>query len=175
MSGNAWSYWRHVAYGFLRLVGPETRVFCYTGLTFPVDPSPRIERLKKPMTTARKWSLGMARTLYQKRSSCLWFQLGGVETYLLLPDDQSDRSNLPRQGETRHRWSSSFGKQGLVKITQGTSRGAGPHGRTFENIFEVVVMVFIQATQRHRFLGSLELPLHDFVLRTVMRSNPRPL
>ena len=36
-----------------------------------------------------------------------------------------------------------FGKQGLVKITQGTGRGAGPHGRTFENIFEIVVMIFV--------------------------------
>jgi hypothetical protein len=39
-------------------VGPETRVFCHTGLTFPVDTSPRIERLKKPMTTARNGPQG---------------------------------------------------------------------------------------------------------------------
>jgi hypothetical protein len=43
-----------------------------------------------------------AQTLSQRRSSCLWFQIVGVETYLLLPDDQSDRGNLPGQGQACH-------------------------------------------------------------------------
>src|ERR1700720_4289045 len=34
--------------------------------------------------------------LAQRHSSCLWFQILGVETYPLLPDMQSDRRNLTR-------------------------------------------------------------------------------
>src|ERR1700747_1315387 len=64
---------------------------------------PEIERLKSPMVAAGKWSPGIKRTLSQRRSSCLLFQIVGVETYLLLPDDQGDRGNLPRQGQARHR------------------------------------------------------------------------
>jgi hypothetical protein len=33
----------------------------------------------------------------------LLFQMIGVESYLLLPNDQRDRRNLPRQGQARHR------------------------------------------------------------------------
>jgi hypothetical protein len=42
--------------------------------------------------------------------SCLLFQMIGVETYLLLPNDQSDRGNLPRQGQARHRGLPSLGQ-----------------------------------------------------------------
>src|SRR5215469_6321098 len=122
-------------------VAPETRVFCSTGLTFPVATSPRIERLKNPTATARKWSLGMEQTLSQRRSSCLWFQIVGVETYLLLPDDQGDRGNLPCESQASHRGLPALGQQILVEIVQQSRRGAGSHRRTLKNIFEVVIVV----------------------------------
>ena len=84
-------------------VAPETRVFkhgpdfsdCY----FP----PKSSVSKSPTATAGKWFPKMGQTLSQRRSSCLWFQIIGVETYLLLPDDQGDRGNLPGQGQAGHR------------------------------------------------------------------------
>src|ERR1700732_1190291 len=72
-------------------------------------------RLKNPTATARNGSQ-RERTLCQRRSSCLWFQIVGVETYLLLPDDQRDRGNLPCQGETSHRGLPSLSQQSLVEI-----------------------------------------------------------
>jgi hypothetical protein len=41
-------------------IGWRRRLACVssTGLAFPIDTSPRIERLKKPMTTARNGSQG---------------------------------------------------------------------------------------------------------------------
>jgi hypothetical protein len=39
-----------------------------------------------------------------------------VETYLLLPNDQRDRGNLPRQGQARHRGLPSLSQQSLVEI-----------------------------------------------------------
>jgi len=69
-----------------------------TGPTWTIDTSPRNRASQEPVSHRRKWSPRMGRTLSQKRSNCLWFQIIGVETYLLLPDDQSDRRNFPRQG-----------------------------------------------------------------------------
>src|SRR6266849_10143095 len=97
----------------------------------------------------------MERTLSQRRSSCLLFQMIGVETYLLFPDDQHDRGNLPRQGQTCHRGLSSLGQQSLVKIMERSSNGAGPHRRAFENVFQVVVVVLIETTKRRGFLRAL--------------------
>src|SRR5215472_10295199 len=57
---------------------------------------------KSSVSRARRSPLEMVpkdgQTLSQRRSSCLWFQVIGVETYLLLPDDQGDCGNLPGQG-----------------------------------------------------------------------------
>src|SRR6267143_1047429 len=60
------------------------------------------ESLKNRKATARNGSQE-DRTPCQRRSSCLCFQIVGVETDLLLPDDQRDRGYLPRQGQVRHR------------------------------------------------------------------------
>src|ERR1700686_1955155 len=109
----------------------------------------------------------MERTLCQRRSSCL-FQIVGVETYSFLPDDQSDRGNLPRQRGPSHRWSHPFGEQVLVKIAERSIAGAGPHGRTLEDILEIVVMVRIQPTKLRWFLGTLQLSLDTPVLRAVV-------
>ena len=71
----------------------------------------------------------------------------GVETCSFLPDDQRDRGNLPRQGETSHRWLHPLGKQSLVKTVERSSGNASHGGRTLEDIFEVVVMVRIQSAK----------------------------
>src|SRR6516165_8351905 len=77
----------------------------------------------------------MKQTLRQRRSSCLlWFQIVGVETYLLLPHDQGDRGNLPRQSQACHRRLPSLGEQIVVEIAQWSSGGAGSHRRTLKNV-----------------------------------------
>src|ERR1017187_69133 len=98
----------------------------------------------------------MERTLLQRRSSCL-FQIMGVETDSFLPNDQGDRSNLARQGETSHRWSHPFGEQCLVKIAERSMAGARSHGRTLEDVLEIMVMVRIEPTKLLWFLRTLQL------------------
>ena len=73
--------------------------------------------------------------------------------YLLLPDDQCDRGNLPRQGQTRHRGFPPS-KQMLIEIVERPIAAADCGGCTLENIFEVVIVVLIQATKRYRFLRA---------------------
>src|SRR6266436_6834108 len=82
-----------------------------SGGYFPSNPSVSRTRWSPPGNNSQR-----ERTLCQRRSSCLWFQIVGVETYLLLPDNQGDRGNLPRQGQARHRGLPSLGQQSLVEI-----------------------------------------------------------
>jgi hypothetical protein len=109
-------------------IGCPGRLACFKariGLTASVDTSPRIRASQELDGHNQEWFPGKERTLCQRRSSCLLFQMFGVETYLLLPDDQGDRGNLPRQGKTRHRWLAPFGKQGFVEIVERSSTAAG--------------------------------------------------
>src|SRR2546428_9966611 len=52
-------------------------------------PPPRHEHLGAPLSSVR-------------RSSCVWLQLFGVETFLLLPDCQSNGRVLAAYGQSRH-------------------------------------------------------------------------
>src|SRR5262249_60716351 len=107
---------------------------------------PALERegLKRPTCAARKWFPGMKQTRGQRRSSCLlWFQIVRVETYLLLPHDQGDRGNLPRQSQACHRRLPSLGEQIFIEIAQRSRRSAASHRRTLKDILEVVVVVLI--------------------------------
>src|SRR5258707_15245998 len=103
---------------------------------------PKADRLKNPTATARNGSRE-DRTLCQRRSSCLWFQIVGVETDLLLPDDQRDGGNLPRQGQARHRGLPSLGQQSLIEIAEWSTTAADSCCCTLKDIFEVVVVVLI--------------------------------
>src|SRR5229473_6685919 len=155
-------------------VKSETLVFeQHGGLTSPVDTLPRTKRLKNPIGPPLRMIPRMERTLCQRRSSCL-FQIVGVETCSFLPDNQGDRGNLPRQGETSHRWSHPFGEQGLVKIAERSIAGAGSHGRTLEDILEIVVVVIIQPTKLLWLSRTLQLSLDIAVLRAVVRFQRQP-
>src|SRR6516164_5032141 len=116
----------------------------------------------------------MERTLSQRRSSCLLFQIIGVETYLLFPDDQRDRGNLPRQSQAGHRGLPPLSEQILVEIVQRSSSCAGSHRRTLKNIFEVVVVLFRPRT----VAGLLERrssPFTAWYCALSCVSNARPL
>jgi hypothetical protein len=65
----------------------------------------------------------------------------GVEAHSFLPDDQSDGGDFARQGETRHRWLHSFGKQSRVELLERSGDSGGPNGCTLEDIFQIVVVV----------------------------------
>jgi hypothetical protein len=70
-----------------------------------------------------------------RRSSCLLFQMLGVETHSFLPDQQSDRRNLPGQGEAGHRRLHPSGNGGGVVFLERSRYGSGSGRRTLENIF----------------------------------------
>jgi len=59
------------------------------------------ECLENPTATAREAPWGWS-GLGQRHSSCLWFQMLGVEAHSSLPHDQNDRGNLSCQSQSRH-------------------------------------------------------------------------
>jgi len=75
----------------------------------------------------------MERTLGPRRSSCLRFQLFRVEMCSFLPDDESDRRYLSRQGEASHRRLHAFGEQALVEIVERSLPAAGHDRCRVEN------------------------------------------
>src|SRR2546422_5242124 len=72
-------------------------------------------------------SLGMG-WASARRSSCLPFQVFGVETFSFLPQGQSDRRDLARQGETGHRGPHPFGEQRGLEIDRKSTRLNSSHG-----------------------------------------------
>src|SRR4030095_7783868 len=130
--------------GWIRRLGCSTHGPDFSGCYFPSKSSVSRARRSPP----GNGSLGIERTLSQRRSSCLLFQIVGVETYLLLPDDQRDRGNLPRQGQACHRGLPSLGQQSLVEIVQRPAAAADSRCCPLENILEVGVVVLIDPGDR---------------------------
>ena len=98
-----------------------------------------------------------------RRSSCLLFQMLGVETHSFLPDQQRDRCNLACQGEARHRRFHPFGNESGVEFLEGSAYGSGSGRRALENIFQIVIVISIEPTYRHELLGASELSLQNAV------------
>ena len=90
----------------------------------------------------------------------------GVETNSFLPNDQGDGRNLARQGEARHRWLRASGHARLVEILERSAGSSRSRGRTFENIFQIVIMIFVQTPDGQEFLGTSELTTHEPVFPT---------
>src|SRR5260221_3196345 len=155
-------------------VDSETRVLkaraCLVRWILPLE----TEVLKNPTATARNGSRE-DRTLCQRRSSCLWFQIVGVETDLLLPDDQHDGGNLPRQGQARHRGLPSLGQQSLIEIAAWSTTAADSCCCTLKDIFEVVVVVLIRPRSVTDFLERFSCPSTTRYCALSCVSNPRPL
>src|SRR6516225_9914988 len=98
-----------------------------------------------------------------------------VQTYLLLPDDQRDRGNFPRQGQARHGWLPSLDEQSLVEIVEWPS-GDGGHCRcTLEDVLKIVVMILVESTSCCGLLERCSSPLTKRYCALSCVSIPRPL
>ena len=77
-------------------------------LTYQLRLALEPECLEEPTATARE-NPRDGSGLDQRHSSCLWFQILGVETDSFLPDVQGNRRDLPRQRQACHPWLDAFG------------------------------------------------------------------
>src|SRR6267378_2449068 len=105
----------------------------------------------------------------QKHSSCLWFQILGVEAHSFLPYDQHNGGNLPRQSQTCHLRSHPFGKQGRVEFLERTRFDGSDGGGTLKQILQIVIAVAVESANRDLLLGFLQLPFHRTIISTAMR------
>ena len=96
-----------------------------------------------------------------QRSSCLLLQMFSVETNSFLPNQQSDRRDLARQGKPRHRWLHSAGNAGRVKFLKRSGGGRRSRSRSLEDIFQIVIMIFVEsANSQLKTPLKAALPLH---------------
>src|SRR5580700_10842146 len=92
----------------------------------------------------------------------------GAQARSFLPNRQSDRCNLPCQGETRHRRPPPFGQKHSVKLLERSRPSAGGYRRTLEDIFQIVIVVFVQAPHGDSLPVSSQLPSHIAVFAAVV-------
>ena len=50
---------------------------------------------------------------------------------------------------------------------------AGPASRSFEHVFQIMIVVAVEATQLNWLLAPLELSFHGAVLRTIVGLQPK--
>ena len=102
------------------------------------------------------------------RSSCLWLHLFGLKRFSFLPDFQRDGRDLSRERQPRHLRSNPFCQQSAVVVAE-YSRTDGRHGRgTFENVFEVVVVIPVQTADLHEPRLAFYLAVNHVILRAVV-------
>ena len=106
-----------------------------------------------------------------RRSSCLLFQMFGVETHSFLPNDQSDGRDLACQGEARQiAGFIASGDAGLRRSPGKVPRSAGGSRRcTLEDIFQIVIMVAVEPANGQNFLGAFQLASDEAVFPAGVR------
>jgi len=87
-----------------------------------------------------------------------------VETVSFLPKCQRDGRDLPCEREACHIGLHSLGQQSFVKVLQWSGTMTGAHGRTFEDLLHLVVVILVQATDLLRLFGTLQLAIHITML-----------
>src|SRR5579863_8059402 len=103
-----------------------------------------------------------------RHSSCLWFQMVGVEAHSFLPDHQRDGCNLARQSQTCHLRPDSFGHQRIVKLPKRTSLGRGHCCRALEYTLQIVIVIAIQSANRYWLLRTFQLSLDETDRKSVV-------
>src|SRR6266436_1141860 len=102
--------------------------------------------------------------LDQRHSSCLWFQILGVEAHSSLPHHQHDGGNLPGQSQPCHFRLDALGQQSGVELLQRTGFARSHDRRALKHILQIVIAISVQSTNGDLFLSSLQLPVDTTVI-----------
>src|SRR5271169_3965803 len=154
-------------------VACETRCPKHAGSNKSAETRSRTRVSREPDGHRQRRSPGWS-GLAQKHSSCLWFQMLGVEAHSSLPHDQYDRGNLPGQGQPRHFLSYAFGQQSRVELPERTGLGCGDDRRTLEQILQIVIAIRVQPANLSLLLGPVELSSYHPVIGAALRLDAQP-
>src|SRR3984885_3628032 len=120
-------------------------------------------RTRAPGNYRRRRNESATKKFLHRRSSFLLLQILSVETNSFLPDQQSDRGNFPRQRQTRHQWFHSASHHSGIEILQRSRGDRGSDGRTLKDIFQVMIMVAVEPSDRDGSLRSSNLSSHNAI------------
>src|ERR1035438_8962797 len=95
-----------------------------------------------------------------------------VEMLSSLPNSQADGSDLAGQGQTSHLWLHPFTQQTDIEILERAGITTGPAGRTFEYVFQIMIVVGFGARELNCFFATLELPFPVAVLPPIGGLDP---
>src|ERR1700676_2144782 len=149
-------------------VGCETRCPKHAAPNLSAETRSRTRVSREPDGHRQRRSPGWS-GLDQRHSSCLWFQIFGVEAHSFLPYDQYDRGNLSRQGQACHLRSHAFGHQGRVELLERTRFDRSDGGGALKQVLQIVIAVVVESTNRNLLLSSFELSLDFTVIGTAVR------
>src|SRR6266496_1379061 len=107
------------------------------------------------------------------RSSCLCFQSGGIEAFSFLPNRQGNGGDLARQCELCHLRLDARRHALLVELLQRSGENAGAHGRAFEDVLQIVIVVHVQSADEYLFAATFQLPFDLLVIGTAARFQPQ--
>ena len=131
------------------------------------------ERLKNRLATTREESPEMGKGSHPRRSSGLRFQFLKVEVFSFLPQSQCNGCNLTRQGQTHHGRLDALGQRSLVEILERSGLHTRPSGGSFEQAFQIMVVIFIQAANGNLLSGAPQLALDIAVFPAVAGFQPQ--
>jgi hypothetical protein len=114
---------------------------------------------------------GDGRALHRRRSSGLRFQFFSVEVFSLLPHTQRNGCNLARQCETRHGGLDAFSQRSLVEILEWSGLHTGPGGGSFEQAFQIMVVILVEAANGDLLFRASQGTEPD-LLNVVERADP---
>ena len=61
------------------------------------------------------------------------------------------------QGQARHRWFHAVSDTRLVEILERPSGGSRSGGRALKDIFQIMIVIFVQSADGHSFLRAFQL------------------
>src|SRR5216683_3546474 len=127
--------------------------------------NPSVSRTNQP--PPEKESGGDGRALHRRRSSGLRFQFLSVEVFSLLPQSQRNGCNLARQRESHHGRLDAFGQRALVEILERSGLHTRPGGGTFEQTFQIMVVILVQAANEHLLSAAPHLAVDVVIFSAV--------
>jgi hypothetical protein len=141
-----WDSWPMAFSGYPRgpKVGCETTCPKHAAPNKSAETRSRTKVSREPDGHRQRRSPGWS-GLDQRHSSCLWFQMLGVEAHSLLPHDQHNGGNLSSQGQSGHFWPHAFGQQSRVELLERTGFAGGDDRRPLEQILQIVIAILVES------------------------------
>src|ERR1700747_2390602 len=137
------------------------------------DTHSRTRASQEPIHHSPRKISGDGKGSYPRRSSGLRVQFVDVEVFSLFPHGHGNGCNLARQREAYHGRLDAFGERALVKVLERSGLHAGPSSSAFEQTFQIMVVVLIQAANRRLFLAPSHLPMNIVIFPTVAGFQPQ--